>query len=230
MYGIVSSKPDLAHVVSVVSRFMTNHERVHREALKWVLKYLNGTVSSGLMYRQSTQNRDTIDKFVSIDYARNVDTKMSLSLYAFTLFGTTVWWKFSLQSIVTSSTIQIEYIAFTKRVKEVLLLKRMIGELDIEQVYVTIDYKSQSVIHLANHQIYHEMTKHINIRLHFVISIVESKEVKIGKIAWEMNPKGLFSKSLLRSMFKWRVELINFCLGKMEDEVGSSYIIWSQGG
>jgi len=84
---------------------------------------------------------------------------------------------------VTSSTIQIEYIAFTKRVKEVLLLKRMIGELDIEQVYVTIDYKSQSVIHLANHQIYHEMTKHINIRLHFVISIVESKEVKIGKIA-----------------------------------------------
>jgi len=90
MYGIVSSKPDLAHVVSVVSRFMTNHERVHREALKWVLKYLNGTVSSGLMYRQSTQNRDTIDKFVSIDYARNVDTKMSLSLYAFTLFGTTV--------------------------------------------------------------------------------------------------------------------------------------------
>jgi len=53
--------PNLAHVVSVVSKFMADLGRVHLETLKWVLGYLNGTISSGLMYRRSTHNGKSID-------------------------------------------------------------------------------------------------------------------------------------------------------------------------
>ena len=35
MYNMVCSRPDLAHTISVVSRFMENTGRIHWEALKW---------------------------------------------------------------------------------------------------------------------------------------------------------------------------------------------------
>jgi len=51
MYEMVCSKPNIAHVISVVSRFMTDLECVDWETLNWVLRYLNGIISLGLMYR-----------------------------------------------------------------------------------------------------------------------------------------------------------------------------------
>ena len=52
MYGMVCTRPDLAHGISVVSKFMANPERTHWEALKWMLRYLNRTLGSGLLIRR----------------------------------------------------------------------------------------------------------------------------------------------------------------------------------
>jgi len=64
-------------------------------------------------------------------------------------------------------------------------------------------------MHLANHHVYHEMTKHIDVRLHFIKDVVEFEEVKIVKIASEDNLAYLFTKSLPRSKFKHCLDLIN---------------------
>ena len=37
MYAMVCTRPDLAHAVSVVSRFMSNPGKNHWEAVKWIL-------------------------------------------------------------------------------------------------------------------------------------------------------------------------------------------------
>ena len=101
---------------------------------------------------------------MDVDYVGNVDTRKSLSGFVFTLFGTTVTWKENQQSVVALSTTQAEYIALVEGVKEAIWLKGMIGEIGISQGCVKIHCDSQSVIHLANHQVYHETTKHNNIR------------------------------------------------------------------
>lgn len=87
MYGIVCSRPNLAYGVSIVSRFMENPGQVHWEALKWVLRYLNGSLKSGLKYTRSTQEEDVLEDFVDSDYAGNVDTRKSLLDFVFTFFG-----------------------------------------------------------------------------------------------------------------------------------------------
>jgi len=120
----------------------------------------------------------------------------------FTLFGTTISWKTNQQSVVALSTTQAEYIALVEGVKEAMCLKGMIGELGITQECVKIYCDSQSAIHLANHQVYHERTKHIDIRLHFVRDMIESKEIMVEKVASEENPADVFTKSLPRSKFK----------------------------
>jgi hypothetical protein len=43
MYVMVCTKPDLAHTVSVVSKYMTNLGRQHWDAIKWIFRYLKVT-------------------------------------------------------------------------------------------------------------------------------------------------------------------------------------------
>jgi hypothetical protein len=39
MYAMVCTRPDIAHGVGVVSRYMKNLGKEHREAIKWILRY-----------------------------------------------------------------------------------------------------------------------------------------------------------------------------------------------
>ena len=43
MYAMVFTRPDIAHAVGVVSRYMNNPGKEHWMAVKWILRYLRGT-------------------------------------------------------------------------------------------------------------------------------------------------------------------------------------------
>jgi hypothetical protein len=50
MYAMVCTKPNLAHAVSVVSKYMENPRRQHWDAVKWIFKYLKGTTNYGITF------------------------------------------------------------------------------------------------------------------------------------------------------------------------------------
>lgn len=50
MYTMICTRLDLAHSISVVSRFMTNLGKHHWEALKWILRYLKSSSKVGMLY------------------------------------------------------------------------------------------------------------------------------------------------------------------------------------
>ena len=128
----------------------------------------------------------------------------------FTLFGITISWKANQQSLVALSTTEAEYMALAEGVKEAIWLKGMVNELGIAQPCVTIHCDSQSVIHLGNHQIYHEKIKHIDVKLHFIRDVIEFEKVKVKKVSTEENPVDMFTKSLSSVKFKHCLDLINF--------------------
>ncbi len=43
MYAMVCTRPDIAHAVGIVSRYMNNLGKEHWMAVKWILEYLRGT-------------------------------------------------------------------------------------------------------------------------------------------------------------------------------------------
>ena len=43
MYAMVCTRPDIAHAVGVVSRFLEDPGKEHWEAVKWILMYLRGS-------------------------------------------------------------------------------------------------------------------------------------------------------------------------------------------
>lgn len=52
MYTMACMGPDLAFAISVLSRLMSNICECHCEAMKWLLRHLNGIVNLGLIFNK----------------------------------------------------------------------------------------------------------------------------------------------------------------------------------
>ena len=55
MYAKVCNRPDIAHAVGVVSRFLANLGKEHWEVVKWILRYLKGTSKMWLCFGELNQ-------------------------------------------------------------------------------------------------------------------------------------------------------------------------------
>jgi hypothetical protein len=62
MYEMVCTRPNIAHVVGVLRRYMSKPEKEHWTIIKRVFEYLCGTDSYGLCYK----GRVGLDKVVDI--------------------------------------------------------------------------------------------------------------------------------------------------------------------
>ena len=68
---------------------------------------------------------------------------------------------------------------------------------------------NQSAIHLAKNQSFHERSKHIDVRLHFMRNIIVAGEIGVGKVPIEDNPSDILTKSLNVTKFKHCLNLVN---------------------
>ena len=91
MYEMIGTRPDIAHGLSLVSRFMSKPSKDHWNAVKWLLRYLKGTIDKGLVYRSNNEGGRSIKGFCDSDYATDLDKRRSLSDYALTLGGNLLW-------------------------------------------------------------------------------------------------------------------------------------------
>ncbi len=89
MYAMVCTRPDISHVVGVVSRYMSNLGKQHWEAVKWILMYLRGTTEKCLSFRKDELK---LEGYVDSDFAREADQRRSTIGYVFTLGSTAISW------------------------------------------------------------------------------------------------------------------------------------------
>ena len=69
-------------------------------------------------------------------------------------------------------------------------------------------YDSQSAIHLTKNQMYHERTKHIDVRYHFVRDVVLQGTVTVQKISTTENPADMLTKSIPSEKFRHCLNLV----------------------
>ncbi|GJY06382.1 retrovirus-related pol polyprotein from transposon TNT 1-94 [Tanacetum coccineum] len=82
LYAMVCTRPDIAHVVGVVSRFMSNPGREHWKAVKWLLRYLKGTSKATLCF---SRKEVVLEGFSDSDYRGCIDSGKSTIGYVFTV-------------------------------------------------------------------------------------------------------------------------------------------------
>ncbi|KAL5850362.1 hypothetical protein ACOSQ4_008375 [Xanthoceras sorbifolium] len=200
MYAMVCTRPDIAHAVGVVSRFLSNPGKEHWTAVKWIFRYLRGTSKMCLRFGETNH---VLVGYTDADMAGDVDSRKSTSGYLITFAGGAVSWQSKLQKCVALSTTEAEFIAATEACKELLWMKKFLNELGVQQDRYQLFCDSQSAIHLGKNSSFHSRSKHIDVRYHWIRDVLEKKQLQLEKIHTEENGSDMLTKILPRQFFEF---------------------------
>ncbi|KAM2303958.1 hypothetical protein ACFXTH_023714 [Malus domestica] len=193
------------------SRYMHNPGKGYWQAVKWILRYILGTVDVGLLFQQDKVTGQCVVGYVDSDYAGDLDKRRSTTGFVFTIAGGPVSWRSILQSTVGLSTTEAEYMAVTEAIKEAIWLQGLLDDLGVQQDHVDVHCDSQSAIHLAKNQVHHARTKHIDVRFHFVREVIDEGDILLQKIGTADNPADMLTKPVSLLKFKHCLDLIGIC-------------------
>ncbi|GKC34419.1 hypothetical protein Tco_1046803, partial [Tanacetum coccineum] len=104
---------------------------------------------------------------------------------------------------------EAEYMALTEAVKEAIWLRGLLEELGVEINTMAVNCDNQGVIHLSWNHVFHERTKHINVRYHFIREVLEAKTVKVLKVGTEHNVADALTKVVPGLKLQHCLELLN---------------------
>ena len=80
MYAIICTRLDIAFEVGVVSRYMSNSGKKHWEAMKGIMRYLNGTRKFCICFGR---NEACMFGYMDANYVGDMDKRRSTSSYVF---------------------------------------------------------------------------------------------------------------------------------------------------
>ena len=90
---------------------------------------MKATKDYGIIYTNNSSNY--ISGYCDSDYAGDTLSTKSTLGYVFILAGGPISWKSKLQSIITQSTTESEFIAINSAAKEAVFIKQLMTELDV---------------------------------------------------------------------------------------------------
>lgn len=118
IWQAIHSRPDLAYSVRSLSCFCKNLEPAHFKSVKYVLQYVSGTLDLGLKFDGEADIPDNVVGYTDCNFAGSkLDQKLTGG-YVFMLADAAISHSSKLQSIVTLSTFEAEYVAMCKAEKE----------------------------------------------------------------------------------------------------------------
>ncbi|XP_073364593.1 retrovirus-related Pol polyprotein from transposon TNT 1-94 [Aegilops tauschii subsp. strangulata] len=196
---LTHTRPDLAFSVGYVSRFMERPTSEHQQAVKRIVRYVAGTLDHGLHYPRCPG----VAHFVGYsDHAGDIDTSKSTSGILFFLGKCLVSRQSVKQQVVALSSCEAEYIAASTACTQALWLAQLLGDLlvqDTRTVQLLVD--SKSTLALAKNPVFHERSKHIRLRYHFIRSCVEEGSIEASYINTTDQLADLLTKPLGRVKF-----------------------------
>jgi hypothetical protein len=197
---LVNTRPDISFAVNTLSQFMVEPRRVHWVAAKHVLRYLCGTVDYGLDYHRGDGVR--LVGYTDSDWAGCVSDRKSTSGCCFGLGSTVVSWFSRKQKSVALSSAEAEYMAASQANCEALWLHKMLIGLFGVQLRPTVIYcDNQSCIKLSENLVFHDRSKHIETRYHFIRDYVQRGAMELQYISTEEQVADILTKALSMGKF-----------------------------
>jgi hypothetical protein len=198
---LTHTRPDLAFSVGYVSWFMQRPTTEHQQAVKRIIRYVAGILNHNLYYLRCPGEAHLV-RYSDSDHVGDIDTSKSTSGILFFFGKCLVSWQSVKQQVVALSSCEVEYIAVSTTSTQVLCLVRLLSDLlgrDTGAVELRVD--SKSALALAKNPIFHEWSKHIRVRHHFIRDCLEEGSIKAGYINTKDQLADLLTKPLGRIRF-----------------------------
>ena len=153
LYLAGSTRPDISYAVHQCARFSHNPKASHEIGVKHIVRYLKVTRDKGLIMKPDAENLK-LDLFADADFAglyASEDKLDPISVKSRTgvllnFGGVPVCWSSKLQSEISLSTLEAEYIALSQSMRELVSARRLVLELGER---MNMDLKSVSQVSKA---------------------------------------------------------------------------------
>ena len=170
-YLSLSTRPDLAFPVHLLSRFLSNPGFAHWQAAKHVLRYLRGTVDVGITFMKCDDTG--LNGYTDSDYGSCKDDRRTITGFSFNAGSGAISWAARRQTCVATSTIEAELHALREAVKEAVHSRGILDTLG-ESIAMTLFTDSQSCLALATRDDNSAKTKHFATRMAYVRETVKN--------------------------------------------------------
>jgi hypothetical protein len=215
LYLSMTTRPDISYIVSKLSRYTKNPKEDHWRAAKQVVMYLNGTRDYKLQYSGENQENHNgtnslypdIKGFTDADWGNDTDDRKSIGGWCYLINGCAVNWSSKKQNTVAKSTAEAEYVALGDAASEAIWLKQFLAEIGINlkgglKLYVD----NKAAIDIAHNPKFHNRTKHIDVKYHFVRDHVDKKTIEVEKVQSAENVADIFTKLLTKQLHQKHVK------------------------
>ncbi|KAE8803358.1 putative polyprotein [Hordeum vulgare] len=199
---LVQTRPDIAYAVSYLSRFMEKPTVEHLTAPKQLMRYIAGTLTFGCVYLRGSRDPSLIG-YSDSDLGGDVDDCKSTTGSLFFLDKSPISWQSTKQKVVALSSCEAEYVADASTTCQGLWLARLLAEATgagVKPPSILIDNKS--AIQLSKNPVFHDRSKHIEVRYHFLRDKVEAGKVKVDHVNSGEQLADILTKSLGRVRFQ----------------------------
>jgi hypothetical protein len=184
MYAQVCTRPDLAFVIGMLGRYQKSPGISHWNGIKKVLRYIQDT--KGLMLSYERSDSLEIVGYSNSDFAGCLDTDISTSGYVFKLTGGAISWSSSKQTIMTSSTMYVEFVACYEAVGQTIWLKKFVSDLrvvDIIERLLKLYCDNEPAVLYAHNNKKTKAVKHINIMFYVMKEKIQDQTISLEHIS-----------------------------------------------
>jgi len=198
LYLATSTRPDISFTVATLCRFIANPGVKHWNAVKHLLRYLQGTKDVRLVYQRDLFNpRNIFTVYCNANHAGNVDNGCSTGGYVLLIVGTAVSWSSRLQTITTLLSTEAEYVAAVDAGKEVAWTCQLLhGFGFMLSGPSTLVMDNQSAISVAKNQEHHGRMKHLGLRFYWLRDAVNDGHIVPVFVPTAQQVTNIFTKSL----------------------------------
>jgi hypothetical protein len=222
IYAYVVARPDIGYAVTTLARFSDHPAKVHYDALRRVARYLRMTKHWGLLYWRHTllpslqpgdftplaadpslpvfpqpQASTELAGYVDAAHATDLVTRRSITGLVFMFCGGPLAYKSKIQSTVSTSSTEAEFLAAVHAAKIAKYLRSILLELGYPQLGPTTLFEDNAAaILMVNANRPTPRARHIDIQ-HFALQEWKAaKEIVLSHIPGVVNSADSLTKSL----------------------------------
>ena len=217
-----TSRPDIAMPVHQCARFSSNPKRSHEKALIKIVRYLKGTKDKGIIL--NADKTRGIECYVDASFApgwkaedaNEASNLLSRTGYIIYYASVPVHWCSKMQSEITLSTAESEYVALSQAMRETIPFMRLMTELDVvfplnlpkPKMFCKVFEDNEACISMATNTKFTPRTKHIGLKYHHFRSWVDKKLIDIIHVDTKEQFADMLTKPLdLQSFEKFRYQI-----------------------
>ena len=213
LYAAISTRPDIAYAVQMLTRHMQAPQQCHMVAARRVLRYLAGTKEKGLLFGGSGGAQRAgagvsaapiaVSAFADADWANDKVDRKSITGWVVKVNGDVVSWASKKQRTVAQSTCEAELYATSAAVNEVTWTVGLLQELCVAvQRPSAVFGDNQSTITVSTNGVKTERTKHVDVKYHVVTQEVEEGRIALHWVQSSEQQADIFTKALARPQFE----------------------------